>query len=97
MPRKGTDYPRATLLDALTAEQEPARIRIVRATARSSSGNPNEDLIIMGTTKSSETLSQAEYLRSMRTTTQAEADAQAAKRGVRVRYQPHDRHVPAAH
>lgn len=51
----------------------------------------------MGTTKSSETLTEAEALRSLRTTTQAQADEQAAKHSAQVRYAPHDRHVAAAH
>jgi hypothetical protein len=51
----------------------------------------------MGTNKSSETLADAEYLRSLRVTTQEDVDRYAAKHGAQVRYTPHDRHVPAAH
>jgi hypothetical protein len=54
-------------------------------------------MIVMGTIKSSESLTEAEYLRSMRGTTQAEVDEAARQHGAQVRYQPHDRHVPAAH
>lgn len=51
----------------------------------------------MGTIKSSETLAEAEYLRSLRTTTQAQADEVAAEHGVQARYASHDRTAPAAH
>lgn len=51
----------------------------------------------MGTTKSSESMTEAEYLRSARSTTQAEVDAAADERGARARYAPHGRSHPAAH
>lgn len=52
----------------------------------------------MGTIKSSETLSEAEYLRSQRKTTQAEVDARNSEHGALVRYHARaDRHSPSAH
>lgn len=55
---------------------------------------------MMGTNKSSETLAEAALLRSLRTTTQAEVDERARRRGTQIRFThtpQHDRHVPAAH
>lgn len=51
----------------------------------------------MGTTKSSESLAFADYLRQQREQSQAEVDAAAEGHGAQVRYTPHDRHHPAAH
>lgn len=52
----------------------------------------------MGTIKSSESLALAESLRQQRTTTSAQVDAAAAKRGALTRYSARqDRTAPAAH
>lgn len=51
----------------------------------------------MGTTRSSETLTEAEYFRSIRRTSQADVDAKAKQHRAQLRFAPHDRHVPAAH
>jgi hypothetical protein len=51
----------------------------------------------MGTIKSSETLSEAEYLRSQREKTQAEVDALNVDHGALIRYRTADRHAPSAH
>lgn len=51
----------------------------------------------MGTTRSSETLTEAEYFRSIRRTSQADEDRKASARRVQYRFTHHDRHVPAAH
>lgn len=51
----------------------------------------------MGTIKSSETLAMAEHLRSQRTLTAAEVDSRAEDHSPLVRYENHDRHIPAAH
>jgi hypothetical protein len=82
--RNADNAPRASGSYGARRQQQPFR-------------QPRRDLITMGTIKSSESLAMAEYLRSQRRTTQAEADAVAAEHGAQARYAPADRHVGAAH
>lgn len=51
----------------------------------------------MGTTKSSESLAFAEYLRTARGTTQAQEDEKAREHAPQLRYTTADRHAPSAH